>query len=314
MKMIKISDLFEIQNGNGFELMNMDIVEKSDPNSCNFVSRTEKNSGISARVELSNTQPFPANTITVAVGGSVLSTFVQSEPYYTGYHIQILTPKKKYSDVEMMFYAFCIRQNKYRYSYGRQANKTLKDILIPEKLTTEWQELNSKNLNNLKAKPLIKKELELNVKEWSYFKYEEIFDTNLRGRRLTNENREKGTCLYFSASEFNNGLTDSIANPLFVEENAIIYSTFGDAYYIKSEFTASDEISIFKHTKLNRYNGLFIATIMLKNKYKYSFGRKAFRNKWVNDRIGLPINSKGEPDWQFMEDYIKSLPYSSSLA
>ena len=29
--------------------------------------------------------------------------------------------------------------------------------------------------------------------------------------------------------------------------------------------------------------------------------------------IKLPVDSKGEPDWKFMEDYIKSLPYSSNI-
>lgn len=29
--------------------------------------------------------------------------------------------------------------------------------------------------------------------------------------------------------------------------------------------------------------------------------------------IKLPIDNNGKPEWQFMEDYIKSLPYSSNL-
>ena len=29
--------------------------------------------------------------------------------------------------------------------------------------------------------------------------------------------------------------------------------------------------------------------------------------------IKLPVTPNGEPDWRFMEDYIKSLPYSKNL-
>lgn len=29
--------------------------------------------------------------------------------------------------------------------------------------------------------------------------------------------------------------------------------------------------------------------------------------------IKLPVNSSGKPDWQFMEEYIKSLPFSSQI-
>ena len=150
-------------------------------------------------------------------------------------------------------------------------------------------------------------------RKWKYFKYNEVFLTFIRGKRLTESGREKGNTLYFSASDSLNGWTDSISNPLFIEKNAIIYTTFGDAYYIEGEFTASDEITILKHPSLNKYNALFITTIMQKNKYKYSFGRKAFQNKFIGDTIALPITKQGNPDWQYMEDYIKSLPYSSSI-
>jgi hypothetical protein len=34
----------------------------------------------------------------------------------------------------MLFYAYCIELNKYKYNYGRRANRTLKDLLIPEEM------------------------------------------------------------------------------------------------------------------------------------------------------------------------------------
>ena len=80
-----------------------------------------------------------------------------------------------------------------------------------------------------------------------------------------------------------------------------------------NEFTASDEINIFQHAKLNMFNSLFLCTLIDKNKYKYSFGRKAFHTQCMNDRIKIPTTPQGNPDWQFMENYIKSLPYSKNL-
>ncbi len=168
-------------------------------------------------------------------------------------------------------------------------------------------------IKEIKSDILVNEKLSLRDRAWKYFKYEDIFNENTRGMRLIADNREKGDILYFSASEFNNGWTDTISNPLFVEDNAIIYTTFGDAYYIKDRFTASDEVSIFKDKKLNIYNGLFLSTVMTKNKYKYSFGRKAFKNKWINDKIALPVDKKGNIDWKFMEEFVKSLSYSASL-
>ncbi|MCZ9892481.1 restriction endonuclease subunit S [Brachyspira hyodysenteriae] len=91
------------------------------------MSRGAKNNGVAARVKLLNNMKLnKSNTISVAVSGSVLEAFLQKEPYYTGYHIFILEPKLELSDIEMLFYCMCIRANKYKYNYGRQANRTLK--------------------------------------------------------------------------------------------------------------------------------------------------------------------------------------------
>jgi len=169
------------------------------------------------------------------------------------------------------------------------------------------------NLSEISSNKKIGKEIKLKNKKWKYFKYEKVFGQDIRGRRLTADHREEGDVLYFSASEFNNGWTDKISNPLFIERDAIIYTTFGDAYYVKGEFTASDEITIFKDEKMTIYSGLFLSTVMTKNKYKYSFGRKAFKNKWSSDLIPLPVNEQGKPDWEFMKEYIQSLPYASNL-
>jgi type I restriction enzyme M protein len=149
---------------------------------------------------------------------------------------------------------------------------------------------------------------------WGEFSYQQIFGENIsRGMRLIETDRLDGDVLYFSASDSNNGLTDSISNPLFIESNALIYTTFGSCFFVEGEFTASDEVSIFKHEKLNLFNGLFIATVITLNKYKYTFGRKAFNNKYSKDTIYLPIDKSNEIDWELMDKYIKTLPYSNLI-
>lgn len=167
------------------------------------------------------------------------------------------------------------------------------------------------NLDNISSRRLNIPKLDFST--WKEFNIIEIWDNVDRGKRLKSEDREPGNISYFSASEFNNGLTDKISNPLFTFENSLIYTTFGDCFYIEDIFTASDEITIFRSSNLNKYNGLFISTVIQKNKYKYRFGRKAFRNKFENDSILLPVNSKGNIDWDFMENYIKALPYSEKI-
>jgi hypothetical protein len=129
MNLIKVSDLFEVNSGLNLELNSL-VIDKQ--NGINFVSRTSKSNGVSAKVRvLPDVTPIPAGTISVAASGSVMETFLQIEPYYSGYHLFYLVPKISLSNEEKLYYCTCLRSNKFRYSYGRQANSTLKDLLIP---------------------------------------------------------------------------------------------------------------------------------------------------------------------------------------
>ena len=149
--------------------------------------------------------------------------------------------------------------------------------------------------------------MNLTDRDWKEFKIYDIFN-HQRGKRQVESSRKKGNIPYFSASKENNGLTDFISNPAFIiNTNAIIYSTFGDAYFVEKKFSTSDEITILQNSRLNKYNGLFISKCINQNKTKYSFGRKAFSNKINKDKIMLPVmkEKKNFPDWDFMENYIK---------
>ena len=124
-KLTPLKELFTPVYGVNLELVNVEECEKKDLNSIRFVSRTELNNGISAYVKsMVEVPPNPAHTISVAVSGSVLSSFYQDKEYYSGRDLYYLLPNKKMSKEEMIFYALCIKANKYKYNYGRAANKT----------------------------------------------------------------------------------------------------------------------------------------------------------------------------------------------
>lgn len=146
--------------------------------------------------------------------------------------------------------------------------------------------------------------LDLKNKEWKEFELGKIF-TLSRGKRLIATDRKKGKIPYYSASSTNNGLTDFIKNPLFIEKNKIIVSTFCDAYYVSGEFTASDEITILSNESINEYSGKFISRVIVSNQNKYAFGRKAFSERLEKQKIILPVNKIGEPDFEFMEAFMK---------
>lgn len=128
MKQVKVSDLFEVVYGVNLELNKLTL----DPHGLNFVSRTANNNGVSAKVKpIDGLEPIEAGVLTVAGGGSVLETFLQPEPFYSGRDLYFLRPLQEMTTEQKLFYCMCIRANKFRFNYGRQANRTLKDLLIP---------------------------------------------------------------------------------------------------------------------------------------------------------------------------------------
>lgn len=325
-KLVKISDLFNVIYGVNLELVNLTQCKSTDKNAVPFVSRTENNNGVSAYVEMElDVEPNPAHTLSVAGGGSVLSTFYQKFPYYSGRDLYILVPKRKMSIIEMLFYAKCISANKYKYNYGRQANKTLKNILIPSqiseelknKLTTYHKELEE----SISQKPLTEEKIKLEVDKWEDFNVKDIFKLKKAKpvHAVELEDVGNGKLPYITRTSFNNGTEKFILEDINFDENINnqnCISIGGEglvAFYQQNKFIAGNNITLLYNKNLNKYNSMFLNTLLTKQlKEKFNYGRGATKERISQLKIKLP-SKNGNPDFEYMENYIKSLSYSSSL-
>jgi hypothetical protein len=65
--------------------------------------------------------------------------------------------------------------------------------------------------------------------------------------------------------------------------------------------------------ELNKFTALFLCTIFNKSSNKFSYGRFLSGKNILNETILLPVDKDNNPNWSFMESYIKSLPYSSNI-
>jgi len=320
--LVKISDLFDVRYGNSLELINLTQCKSTDKNSVPFVSRTEKNNGISAYVkEELDIEPNPAHTLSVAVGGSVLSTFYQPLPFYTGFHVLVLSPKNKMSVIEMLFYAKCIRANKYKYNYGRQANKTLKNLLIPAKIPNELKNhlLNyqKEQLKNISDKSLINKKIKLDISDWEYYNLTSLFDISASRDALINDLTLGGTSPYVTSSDSNNGVTSYVDEEPTNSEKTITANRGGSVgyfYYQPRPYLATpvDVRILTPKFSINTYIGLFLKTVLQLEKYRFNYSRKMGSGRLASLKIKLPTKNN-KPDWKFMEDYIKSLQYSRHI-
>ncbi|OQA46737.1 MAG: Restriction enzyme BgcI subunit beta [Bacteroidetes bacterium ADurb.Bin302] len=81
----------------------------------------------------------------------------------------------------------------------------------------------------------------------------------------------------------------------------------GASYYHSYEFVASDHVTHLKNDKMNKYIYLFIATLTNRFSEKYNFNREINDRRISREKIILPVNKKNEPDYEYMEQYIKNL-------
>lgn len=317
--MVELRDIFDIKYGVNLELNKLNQVSEG----LNFVSRTSKNNGVSARVEaIEGVEPIPAGTITVAGGGSVLETFLQSTPYYSGRDLYYLTPKTLMTDAEKLFYCTCIRENKYKYSYGRQANRTLRTLLVPglDEIPQWVNDVDLEPFNGATAPLKNDKPMKINSEKWKAFEYIELFDIK-KGLRLTKANMLSGQTPFIGSTDNNNGLTNLIGQDPIHEGNVITINyngSVGESFYQPLPFWASDDVNVLyprnaKFSYFNAYIALFIIPLLKTEKYRFNYGRKWHTERMNQSVIKLPVNSRGDLDLEFMESYIKSLPFSSSV-
>ena len=161
-----------------------------------------------------------------------------------------------------------------------------------------------------------------------------LFDIK-KGKRLTSADQEKGNNNYVGAIDSNNGIANHIGQAPIHEANTISLSyngSVGEAFYQSEPYWATDDVNALysRYSGFNKQIGLFMATVIRQEKYRFSYGRKWTLENMNSTDIKLPIqrDSNGNPiiddkrtysnngyipDWQFMEDYINSLPYSDRI-
>ena len=312
---MKVSDLFMVKYGVNLELMALETVSEYDKEGVNFVARTAENNGVVARVRrIDGIEPQSAGVLSCAGGGSVLSTFVQIEPFYSGRDLYTLTPIKEMTLHEKLYWCMCIKANAYKYTYGRQANKTLRDIELPDSVP-EWvttipiSPYTTINVNS--TLPLY------DIKRWGEFTLNQLFDF-IKGKRLTKEDMSEGSTNYLGAIRENNGVRQLVDAPAIFKENCITVNyngSVGEAFYQPVPFWATDDVNILYANgwELNKYIALFITTVIKANRYKFSYGRKWTMEKMKQSIVKLPITEQGLPDWDYMECYIKNLPYGERI-
>lgn len=321
----RISDLFPIlQNGKANQGM------LSDGTECFYVGAKKNDNGVMLHCAYDEDLIQKGNCIIFICNGQgsvgyanyMDVDFIGTTDIVAGYNENL-------NQYNGLFIATVLCQERPKYSFGRKWKTHLKNTVIklPQTLdgNPDWKYMEQyiKSLNHKPLKTMNKSEnvLQLDIEHWKEFKVGDFFDIHptkfIKGVSA-------GDCVDYGAplvvnSAENNGIA-GLCDILPTEEGNII--TFSDTtdgntfFYQPKPFIGFAHIQGMypKTRKWSKEELLFLSTIMMfDSKGKYSYGRKMRRDIILEIKIKLPVDKTGNPDWQFMKNYIKSLPYGDRI-
>ena len=325
-----LKDICHITMGNKLDYSNMTM----DNPSVNFVGRSAENNGVADKVDyIEGIVPYEAGCISVALGGSLGMSCVQNEPFYTSQNVSVLDFDDNVSlGAKLFLTTLIMNECKYKYiAFGRELNTHIRNdfsLYLPATPDGEpdWDFMEKFMKKHYQGRPKTKiksRRIPLNVHKWKEFRVGDLIKRIYKAKAHTKEEIDECEFInewsipFVSRTEPNNSVDFFAVNDNLegIEKgNAIVIGdTTSTISYQAKDFLAGDHIVVIRAEWLNLYTGLFITSLLNMERYRYSYGRAYVMNLISDTVIKLPATSKGSPDWNFMENYIKSLPYSDRI-
>lgn len=338
MSRIDISQWKEFSLSQMFDICYGKFIPKKDRGTKTpMITTTADNNGISYYVD--SDPLFSGDALTVASDGSVGSTFYQDKDFSAGNIVVVLEPKKStkqnWSPRSAQFLATCIKRYaliKYgwtnKYSVNRVRNTKL-PLPVDSNGDPDWQYMDTyiaklttlahKNVSSLKkakAKPA-----KLNIDHWDDFKLSELFEPEFTdGDNKVGQLEEDDTGVnLIGPLNSNNGILGKfISNTKIFPKNTLTWDMFGTCYWQKEPYQTVSHghvLVLNPKVQINSASLLYLATILTKLGHQKQFGYTNMLtiNKYNKLYVKLPIDAKGEPDWEYMSNQVRHLATLSDL-
>lgn len=157
------------------------------------------------------------------------------------------------------------------------------------------------------AKDAEKKKVD--TREWGSFALGTLFNI-VKGKRLTKAEMKSGKTPFIGSSALNNGCTAMIGNDKNQHpENTITVcynGSVGETFYQDQPYIASDDVNVlYPKFTMNRQIALFIVPLIKGVSSRYDYIDKWKKEAMEADKIYLPVDKNGDPDWDYMEEHMK---------
>lgn len=162
---------------------------------------------------------------------------------------------------------------------------------------------------------------QIDTKQWKEFIIKDLF-TVKRPSARSQANYNDGDIPFVASGNFNNGVLKYLEpkkDEILDAGNCITVSPIdGSSFYQEDDFLgrggAGSSIILLYNPNLNLYNGYFIATVIRTVCRKYAYSDMANKDTIGTEKIKLPVDETGNPDFSYMELYMKNLELAVSYS
>ena len=167
------------------------------------------------------------------------------------------------------------------------------------------------NIEKLSKVKTIKNKID--TRKWKSFKIGKLFENIIKPPVLhTKEVTENFNGIpYVVRTKFDNGIKYNVEKKPQMKPSPAGTISFGAEnatfFYQEREYVSGRDIYYIDTRHLTKYACLFMVTCLqtITEKYPYNYGM--FPELVKKEEIKLPVNKNGEPDWEYMENYMKKV-------
>lgn len=337
-KEFRVGELFEACLSKD-DIQPKDFVEGKIP----LVSSGKENNGIIAFVEDEKARLWEKNTLTIDMFGKV---FYQESPYFAVSHgrVNILLPKISMTKGCLQFIGCAIEKvasQKYAFNEMCTGTKVLKNnIKLPSTPdgAPDWAYMESymanletkvaESLTMLQAAKDAEKK-KVDTREWGEFHLYDIFSISMGNKFDRSKMCEVDEGINFvGRSALTNGVACAVTSVEDKKGNTVqpypagditiaLGGSIGAAFVQDKEFYTSQNVCVLHtddHSITERAKWFVAASITASCGNYEAFTDELNRHIRTDFIIRLPMDKTGQPDWAYMEEYMRKMEEKTKTA
>ena len=336
-KDFQVGVLFDIHPTKNYGLNNNELFDSEGD--IPVVVNSSYNNGIGGFVSLPATEE--GGIITFSDTTSSDAIFYQPGPFIGYSHVQGMYPRStSWNEKSLLFFLSIFKKvaKNNNFDYVNKFNReNAKELIVPlpvdknDKIDFKYMEeyiskfdadiidrINKLNsIKNYEGK-------KIDINDWKMYHLYDLFEISSGNKLDRVKMTEKSPCVNFvGRSGVNNGVTAIVDLIESVEpfSPGNITLSLGGAYLgscfvqNKSFYTSQNVNVLIPKKEMSIYAKQFICAVIFKegNTHYKAFIDELNKHVRTDFEFPLPVDSNGEIDFKYMEDYIKTLPYGNEI-